>query len=167
MRVKLVVVVEPFRQRSDNGLRIGCRIDADIVAFDRTHESLGHSIRLWTLHGSRQRLEADLASKLACFSSNVAGGVVGQPFDRRRQSIDCKRSLHPIAKALAIWIATRWRNGLHFVAATRCKGLVDRTGMRAFDENYNVRPNAQGMSSSIRDCGWPAAIASSVAFIQT
>ncbi|MFK4620793.1 MFS superfamily sulfate permease-like transporter [Bradyrhizobium diazoefficiens] len=56
----------------------------------------------------------------------------------------CKRRSRPIRKGLA------W--GLQSVDQRVCKSLAG--GMEAATtENYEVRPNDQGRSSSIRDCG--------------
>jgi hypothetical protein len=57
---------------------------------------------------------------------------------------------------------------------TDCNALAQRIAMRwrneqprlSFEESYDVRSNAQGMSWSMRACGWSLAIASSVVFIQ-
>ena len=46
MRVNLVVVGEPGWQLTHDGLGIGSRTDAEIVAFDRTDEGFSHSIAL-------------------------------------------------------------------------------------------------------------------------
>ena len=40
MWVKQVVVLEPFWQRADNGGGVGLWIDSDVIALERTHESL-------------------------------------------------------------------------------------------------------------------------------
>ncbi|WP_461326188.1 hypothetical protein [Bradyrhizobium diazoefficiens] len=61
-----------------------------------------------------------------------------------RIKLMCKRRSRPIRKGLA------W--GLQSVDQRVCKSLAG--GMEAATtENYEVRPNDQGRSSSIRDCG--------------
>lgn len=42
--MKRIVVFEPQRQRFDDGLSIGLRIDVDVVSFEGFDESLGHSV---------------------------------------------------------------------------------------------------------------------------
>lgn len=64
-----------------------------------------------------------------------------------------------------------WRDGLQSVGATDCNLLIHaleivEVACGGTTEDYGLRPNDQGMSSSIRACGCPVAIASSVAFIQ-
>ncbi len=63
---------------------------------------------------------------------------------RQPSAVDGKRRSRPIRKGLA------W--GLQSVDQRVCKSLAG--GMEAATtENYEVRPNDQGRSSSIRDCG--------------
>jgi hypothetical protein len=55
---------------------------------------------------------------------------------------------------------------LQAFGAMLCQRLV---GMLAIDQAAGAGDEdlkAQGVNSSMRDCGWPSAIASSVAFIQ-
>ncbi len=64
-----------------------------------------------------------------------------------------------------------WRDGLQSVGATDCNLLINaleivEVACGGTAEDYGLRPNDQGMSWSIRACGCPVAIASSVAFIQ-
>lgn len=57
MRVKLVVVVEPFRQGEHDGSGIGDGIHRDVIALEGAHEGFGHTValRLWigVVSGSR------------------------------------------------------------------------------------------------------------------
>ncbi len=65
-------------------------------------------------------------------------------------------------------------NSLQSIAARRCTPLAqnfanDWFGVRTRDQAAGAAVEdlkAQGMSSSMRDCGWPSAIASKVVFIQ-
>lgn len=93
MRVKAIVMVEPSGQRLHDGRGVGLRIDGDVIALERAHESLGHAIGLWTFDRRRQRQEADVFRKAACFHRRVTGSIVRQPFDRGRQTIDLPETL--------------------------------------------------------------------------
>ncbi|MEY9129940.1 hypothetical protein ACVIWV_004164 [Bradyrhizobium diazoefficiens] len=70
--------------------------------------------------------------------------VKQRDFQQATRQVNCKRRSRPIRKGLA------W--GLQSVDQRVCKSLAG--GMEAATtENYEVRPNDQGRSSSIRDCG--------------
>ena len=88
MRVNLVVVVDPGRQLTHDGLGIRSGTDADIVAFDCADEGFSHSIALRTFDGRRSRFKPDIASEAAGIACNVAAAIVGQPFDGERQAVD-------------------------------------------------------------------------------
>jgi hypothetical protein len=93
------------------------------------------------------------------------------PADRRRSSL----RFMPIAvRAVSVPLPLEWKNSLRFVATRHCKPLAQSFASDWFsalvrdqaagDGDEDLK--AQGISSSMRDCGWPSAIASSVAFIQ-
>ncbi len=71
-------------------------------------------------------------------------------------------------------IAAGMEDSLQFIETRHCKPLAqsfasDWFSALASDQASGVSVEnlkAQGISSSMRDCGWPSAIASSVAFIQ-
>jgi hypothetical protein len=58
--VKLIVVVEPFRQLVHDDFGGRHRIDPGVIAFDRQHEGLGHAVALRALDRRCQQLKADL-----------------------------------------------------------------------------------------------------------
>ena len=58
-----VVVLEPDWQAFDDGLGVWRWIDAGVIAFDRSHEGLGHAVGLWARHRGRERLESETALK--------------------------------------------------------------------------------------------------------
>ena len=76
----------------------------------------------------------------------------------------------------AVYRPYRWnfRNSLQSIATRHCKSLAqsfarDWFGARMRDQAPGAGgedSKVHGISSSIRDCGWPSAIASRVAFIQ-
>src|ERR1700745_1173429 len=107
MRVKLVVVLEPFRQRADDGGGVGLWIDSDVITLEHTHESFRHSVRLWAFHGRCQRQKADILGEVARFNRRIARAIVAEPFDDRRQMIDPPEALldrrhHEVAHVLAL-----------------------------------------------------------------
>jgi len=78
----------------------------------------------------------------------------------------CKRRSRPIAAGMEEQLAILCDKALQAFGAKLCQRLV---GALAIDQAAGVGDEdlkAQGISSSMRDCGWPSAIASSVAFIQ-
>jgi hypothetical protein len=79
-----------------------------------------------------------------------------------------------MVSAVSVPLPLEWKSSLQFVATRYCNPLAqsfasDWFSVRASDQAAGVGDEdlkAQGISSSMRDCGWPSAIASSVAFIQ-
>ena len=111
-----------------DGLCIRARTDANIVTFDRTDESFGHSIALRTFDWRRSRFEADVASEPACLVGDVTAAIIGQPLDGDRQAIDQAEAMldgsdHQITNVLAA-DAARGSEEAHGLAIT----AIEREG---------------------------------------
>ena len=96
-------------------------------------------------------------------------GPLHEAFHHRRDAVAFpERSKQ--RKRRSFPVAFDWGEGLQTFGAKVCKPLrhILQFGDRMHDQvTAGVsRLKAQGISSSMRDCGWPSAIASSVAFIQ-
>ena len=107
MRVKLVVVVEPFRQGEHDGFGIGDGIHRDVIALEGPHEGFGHAVALRALDRGRERLQANIARKAAGRTCDEAGAVIGQPFDGLRQAVDLAEAVldggdHQVADIFAL-----------------------------------------------------------------
>jgi hypothetical protein len=128
MRVNLVVVGDPRWQLVHHGLGIWTRTDADVVAFDRAHESFSHSVALWTFDRRRSGFETDGASEAAGIASDVAAAVVGEPFDGRREAIEpaepmLNGSHHQVTHVLACDAARGGEQAHGFaITAVQCEG---------------------------------------------
>jgi hypothetical protein len=87
MRVKAVVVLEPYRKAVRHRRCIRDRADADLIALDRTYELFRHAVALWALHRRGPRLEPDLPCQALGVIGDVARAIVGEPFNRPRQLV--------------------------------------------------------------------------------
>lgn len=93
MRVKIVVMLEPKRQLSDDGFSIRGGVYRDVIALECFDERLGHAVRLWASHRCRARFHADLAEQGCGVLGDEAGAVVGEPFDGFGQHIDAAEAV--------------------------------------------------------------------------
>ncbi len=67
-----VVVLEPDWQAFDDGLGVWRWIDAGVIAFDRSHQGLGHAVGLWARHRGRERLESEIAREAFWVLGDIA-----------------------------------------------------------------------------------------------
>src|SRR5918993_3052764 len=107
MRVKLIVMSKPARQRVHYRAGIRAGADAGIIALDRAHEGLSHAVRLRAHQRRGARLPSKLPGKRASWPRHVAASVVGQPLDCVRQTVHrpeamLDRAEHEIADILAL-----------------------------------------------------------------
>lgn len=82
-----IVVIEPAGKLVDDGLGIGSRVDAGVVALQRSDERLGHAIALRAFDRRSARCQADDAGEASGVESGVAAAIIGEPFDGLRQLI--------------------------------------------------------------------------------
>ena len=87
MRVDGVVVRDPAGQLVEHGSGVGFGADADVVALEGTHEGPRHAVALRPLDWRGARDQAHVPGEAAGLARGEAGAVIGQPFNRARQSI--------------------------------------------------------------------------------
>ena len=91
--MKRIIVVEPARQGGDDGGRVGFRVHRHVVAFEGSDEGFRHAVRLRAFDRRREGLKSDVAGKPSRLMRDVAGAIVRQPFDRRRQAVDAAEAM--------------------------------------------------------------------------
>ena len=82
MRVVFVIVLDPASDQLDDGSGVGQRVDLDVVALERMHEGLGHTVGLRAPDGREARLQPQLAGEDARLAGGVGAAVVGEHLDR-------------------------------------------------------------------------------------
>lgn len=77
MWVVVVIVFDPISYQSQNGISIGQRIDAHIIALERFHEGFRHAVGLRAGDRREALLQAKLAGEDARFLRPVSAAIVG------------------------------------------------------------------------------------------
>jgi len=94
VRVVFVIVLDPASDQLDDGFGIGQRVDLDVIALERVHEGLGHSVGLRASDGCEARIQPQLSGEGPGFAGRVGAAVVGEHLDRLRRPAGAEAPLH-------------------------------------------------------------------------
>jgi hypothetical protein len=110
MRMMLVIVLEPLAKLGHYRFGVWPIIDIDIVSFECLYKRLCHAVALRTVSRSAARNEVDGQGKAYCFLGQVIQGIIIEPFNFVRQSINRTKSVlqalrHQISYHLCVYPA--------------------------------------------------------------